>query len=148
VKPIAALLAGMLASLGQVAPESPHQTANDQHVQRILGTIAGRENEPAGQVFKNLKLESYRQIPARRLLLVMNLGFSRALGVACTHCHVEEDFAADTKRPKLAAREMVALTRTIAERVETLEHLESPRDERVVNCTTCHRGHVRPRDAQ
>jgi hypothetical protein len=147
MKLIVVLMAGMAASLGQVEPES-RQKANDQQVQRILATIAGRENEPAGQVFKNLKLESYRAIPARRFLQVMNLGFSRALGVACTHCHVEDDFAADTKRPKLAAREMVALTRTIAERVEALEHLESPPGERVVNCTTCHRGAIRPKDAK
>jgi hypothetical protein len=148
VKPLVGLLAGIASSLGQVAPESRHQPANDQQVQRILATIAGRENEPAGQVFKNLTLESYREIPARRFLQVMNLGFSRALGVACTHCHVEDDFAADTKRPKLAAREMVALTRTLAERVAALEHLESAPDDRVVNCTTCHRGAVRPRDAK
>jgi hypothetical protein len=137
----------MAASLGQVEPES-RQKANGQQVQRIGASIAGRENEPAGQVLKNVRIESYREIPARRFLQVMNLGFSRALGVTCTHCHVDDDFAADTKRPKLAAREMVALTRTIADRVAALEHLESPPDERVVNCTTCHRGAIRPKDAK
>ena len=147
MKPVVAVLAGLAASLLQVEPESRHAT-NDRHVQRILASIAGREQEPAGQVFKNLKLESYREIPAGRFLQVMNLGFSRALGVTCTHCHVEDDFAADTKRPKLAAREMVGLARGIAERIDAMAHLESPRDERVVNCTTCHRGHVRPRDAK
>ena len=148
MKPLVAVLAGVVASLGQVAPESPHRQTNDQHVQRILASIAGRENEPAGKVFKNVRIESYQEIPARRFLNVMNLGFSRALGVACTHCHVEDDFAADTKRPKLAAREMVALARTASERIATMEHLESPKDERFVNCTTCHRGAVRPRDAK
>ena len=39
----------------------------------------------------------------------MNYGYSRALGVSCMHCHVEQDFASDEKRPKRAAREMAGI---------------------------------------
>jgi alpha-beta hydrolase superfamily lysophospholipase len=57
-------------------------------------------------------------VPSERLLLIMNLGYSRALGVSCTHCHMEEDFSSDDKRPRRAAREMAAMHRMINDQLK------------------------------
>src|SRR5215469_17092078 len=89
--------------------EPTNQEINDTLVQKISKQIAGHEQEPAAQVFKNIQLDVFKKTAASRLLLIMNLGYSRALGVNCTHCHVEEDFSKDDKRPKRAAREMALM---------------------------------------
>ena len=126
-------------------PANPNQAANDAEVQRILGTIAGREKLPAEQVFQNLQVAGLKTMPAERLLRIMNMGYSRALGVACTHCHVEGDFASDDKRPKRAARDMVALARAVNEQIGQMKYLDPERTDHVINCGTCHRGGIDPR---
>jgi hypothetical protein len=78
------------------------------------------------------------------MLDIMNGGYSRALGVRCTHCHVEQDFASDDKRPKRAAREMAAMHLTINQTLARMGNLESSPEDRFINCATCHRGQVDP----
>src|ERR1051326_4324164 len=57
-----------------------------QKLQELAKRIAGQENKPAEEVFKNIQL--LKGMPAGRLLRVMELGYGRSLGVDCTHCHV------------------------------------------------------------
>ena len=121
---------------------NPNQETNDRIEKQIAGAIAGHENEPAEQVFKNI--QSLKGMPAGRLLRVMNMGYSRALGVTCMHCHAEGDFSIDEKRPKRAAREMMAMTKAINEQLRSLKNLEGKPEEKFVNCSTCHRGQVDP----
>ena len=123
-------------------PKSPTQEINDRFVQQISERIKGHENEPAEQVFKNI--QRFKGVPAARLLRIMNGGYSRALGVTCTHCHVEEDFASEDKRPKRAAREMAAMHRSINEQLGKMQNLASKPEERAINCSTCHRGAIDP----
>jgi Photosynthetic reaction centre cytochrome C subunit len=120
------------------------QEANDRFERQQAERIVGRENEPAGQVFKNIKLEWFKSVPARQLLDIINGEYSRALGVRCTHCHVEQDFASDDKRPKRAAREMAAMHWTINQTLAKMGNLESSPEDRFINCATCHRGQVDP----
>ena len=122
--------------------QSPNQEINDRFVKQISDRIAGHEKEPAEQVFKNVQW--LKGIPAGRLLLIMNLGYSRALGVNCTHCHVEQDFASDDKRPKRAAREMAVMHRMINDQLKKMQNLETKVPERAINCSTCHRGAINP----
>src|SRR5215471_72324 len=121
--------------------QSPIQEVNDRFVKQISDRIAGHEKEPAEQVFKNVQW--FKGVPAGRLLLIMNLGYSKALGVACTHCHMEQDFASDDKRPKRAARDMAAMHRMINEQLKKMQNLE-PKPNRAINCSTCHRGAIDP----
>ena len=114
--------------------------ADAPEVKRLLAQIAGKEKLPAKQVFKNLKILG--DVPAARLLRIMDIGYSQSLGVSCDHCHVEDRWEADEKRPKRAAREMILLTKEINEKLGTLEEIDST--EATVNCTTCHRGDVEP----
>jgi hypothetical protein len=62
---------------------------SERLLRRIRAGIAGREHEPAGRVFTNIRLAIFKRIPAEDLLDVMDGGYSRALDVNCTHCHVE-----------------------------------------------------------
>jgi hypothetical protein len=128
------------------APQTSVQETNDRVVQQILKTLAGQEGKPAEQVFKNIQIQWLKGIPAQQFLTIMNVGYSQALGVTCTHCHVETDFSSDAKRPKRAAREMAVMHRSINQQLAKMENLATPATEnRSINCATCHRGAVNPR---
>jgi hypothetical protein len=118
------------------------QQTNDAFVEKITKQIAGHEQEPAEKVFKNVQI--MKNVPAGRLLLIMNLGYSRALGVTCTHCHVEQDFSSEDKRPKRAAREMAVMHRSINDQLAKMQNLEPNPQGHFINCSTCHRGAVDP----
>jgi hypothetical protein len=95
--------------------------------------IAGRENEPAEAVFKNIQF--LKGVPAGRLLAVMRLGYSRSLGVNCTHCHVVDEWEKDDKPTKQTARDMAQMVRTINNDVlKNIKNLKS--ESPVINCTT------------
>jgi hypothetical protein len=122
----------------------PVQKMNDAFVQKITRQIAGHEKEPAGKVFKNIQISLFKDVPAATFLIIMNEGYSRALGVMCTHCHASTDFSSDSKRPKRAAREMAAMHRSINEQLAKMQNLDSNPQGHLINCSTCHRGAVDP----
>lgn len=100
--------------------------------------------------FTNLKV--LPQDIAPRQLVNLMAGFTRALGVRCTFCHVGDedrplatyDFAADDKLPKRKAREMLRMVEAINDRhlSQLEERVEPPL---AVQCATCHRGVREPR---
>jgi hypothetical protein len=113
----------------------------EEALDRLRDKITGREDEPAGSVFDNV--ETMKEVPAARLLRIMEFGFSRSLGVDCTHCHNPDDFAEDTREKKVA-REMMAMVGKINnDLLAAIADLEGD-DDPMVNCTTCHRGDVEP----
>ena len=116
------------------------QPKENAHVTELLAAIKGKENRPASEVFKNVKL--LKDVPAARLLRMMDVGYSRSLGVNCDHCHVEDRWESDEKRPKLAAREMIVMMGKINDMLVMMENIDN--SEPAVNCTTCHRGYVKP----
>lgn len=89
-------------------------------------------------------------IDEERLVGIMR-NWGGELGVDCEHCHVaygrndpRNDFASDSKQPKLVARLMlqnlIAFNRTLTE-----EALAKPADEiERVQCSTCHQGEAIP----
>jgi hypothetical protein len=104
--------------------------------------IAGKAIDPAGQVFMDLQL--LQNLPAGQLLVYMEKGYSRSLGVTCTHCHVPGDWQSNEKKEKTAARGMIRLVNTLNN--DLLPKIKGlPTDHRPeVNCTTCHRGQIKP----
>lgn len=87
--------------------------------------------------------------PGSRLQPVM-IGFTRALGVRCSYCHVGEegkplstfDFASDDNPNKNRAREMYRMLEDINNH---LKNIQPSGDQRVnMWCNTCHRGRPRP----
>ncbi|MEZ5428669.1 MAG: c-type cytochrome [Pyrinomonadaceae bacterium] len=110
-------------------------------VAKLREQIKGREQEPAETVFKNI--QNFKGVPAGRLLAIMQFGFSRSLGVTCTHCHTPENWAAETKPTKQIARDMQLMAAKINEDLlKNIKGLEGRNA--IVNCTTCHRGEVKP----
>jgi hypothetical protein len=119
--------------------EKPFDQA--QKLAELNKQIAGKENLPAEQVFKNIQV--LKGIPAGRLLRIMELGYSRSLGVNCTHCHVVDQWDKDDKPTKPIAREMSKMVQTINnDLLKPIKNLKGPNP--VVNCTTCHRGQIKP----
>ena len=102
---------------------------------------------------KNLKVLP-ADIPMRALIDTM-AGFTRALGVRCTYCHVGReddplatyDFASDEKPEKAKARVMLHMVMHI--NGEHLAELAARREPRItVTCATCHHGISQPRPLQ
>jgi hypothetical protein len=125
------------------AQEAPDTLAEHRarYVSALREQIKGREQAPAESVFKNI--ETLKGMPAGRLLGMMDMGWSRALGVSCDHCHDTEKWDSDDKRAKLAARDMVVMARAI--NTEYIRKMANLRGENpTVNCNTCHNGRARP----
>lgn len=131
---VAALAAASLLFASSAIPQE------NPHLQDLLAAIKGKEDRPAGEVFRNVKL--MKDVPAGRFLRIMDTGFNKSLGVNCTHCHVEERWEADEKRPKRAAREMMQLVTQINENLRKMKDIDT--EEATINCTTCHRGFLKP----
>lgn len=113
----------------------------ERYVAEVRQQIAGKETLPASQVFKNIK--TLGDMPAGRLLAVMNLGYGKSLGVSCTHCHVAGAWDSEDKTQKQTARDMSAMAARINnELLSKIPNLKGPNA--IVNCTTCHRGQVKP----
>ena len=112
-------------------------------IAKLRELIKGREQEPASAVFKNIQTAFLKTRPAGQLLAVMDIAYSRSLGVNCTHCHVPDKWESDEKPTKPIAREMSAMVLRInGELLKPIKNLKS--ENPVINCTTCHRGEVKP----
>jgi len=90
---------------------------------------------------------------SRDALFDIMKGFTRALGVRCEHCHVNEgednafadfNFPSDDNQHKEVARDMMRMTwqinTEILPAIEGLGHHGPPK----VTCNTCHRGSPHP----
>jgi hypothetical protein len=110
-------------------------------LENLRKAIAGQENKPAEEVFKNIQM--LKGMPAGRLLRVMELGYAKSLGVNCTHCHVPDAWDKEDKPTKQITREMSAMVTVINnEQLKKIKNLKGPNS--IVNCTTCHRGQTKP----
>ena len=146
VIPLPALAVGTPppAAAREGAPAAAPDTAaaqRDSLAATVLDRIKGREEQPADSVFKNIRV--LKGVPAGRLVRIMNMGYGRSLGVNCTHCHIAGHWDADDKPQKQIARDMSGMVGTInTELLPKIKNLKG--DKPVVNCTTCHRGQVKP----
>jgi hypothetical protein len=125
--------------------QAPTQTERPfdqaQALADLRKAIAGQENKPAGDVFKNIQM--LKGMPAGRLLRVMELGYARSLGVNCIHCHVAGQWEKEDKPTKQIARDMAAMVASINnDQLKKIKNLKSA--DPVINCTTCHRGQTKP----
>jgi hypothetical protein len=69
--------------------------------------------------------------------------FSEALGVQCTYCHVQNDFASDANPKKEIARKMISMVRLIDTSFPSTSNV-FPAGYHEVDCITCHRGSIKP----
>ena len=113
-------------------------TLRREAVAEVMATIAGRENEPAGTVFKNVKL--HKTMPAKEFVTMMDEQFGRGLGFNCTSCHMDnKDYASDARKDKIIAMQMIKMQRAIdAKYIAKVKELDDPRPK--TTCVMCHRG--------
>ena len=148
---LTAVLGVFLAATAVVHPQqgapppapAPVQAPFDQAaaIAELERQIAGKEDLPASEVFKNIT--QYKGVSAARLLRIMDHGFSRGLGVTCTHCHIAGQWDSDNKATKQIARDMSKMMTSInADLLKRIPNLRSTNP--AINCTTCHRGQRRP----
>jgi hypothetical protein len=95
---------------------------------------------------KNLKVLT----PEVNILGVMQ-GVNAALGVQCTYCHVQVDFASDDNPKKEIARNMFRMLKDITLNFPDSgndffksRYLPFPEGKQYVTCYTCHQGSITP----
>jgi hypothetical protein len=117
-------------------------TARRAQVDSIMRAIAGKEQQPAGQVFKNVKL--LKDMPAAAFLKNMDENYGRGLGMGCGNCHVIGKYDEDTRKNKRVARDMQEMTDYInSVRLANIKELDD--DYVKVTCVTCHAGSGHPK---
>jgi hypothetical protein len=112
------------------------------YVTKVMQSIAGRENQPATQVFKNVQVLT--NLTAGQLVEVMDKKYSAELSWNCVNCHrfaAQGDFASDTSANKKRARFMQQMVNDI--NTAELPKLY-PQRTPSVSCGTCHRGYNEP----
>ena len=113
---------------------------NEKHLADLQKAIAGKEDKPSKEVFKNVQMLG--DLPAARLLQTMQ-AFTRSLGVACTRCHVADHWDSEQKDEKQTARDMMKMTRAIND--QYISQIKAIADDKPsVSCFTCHRGEPKP----
>lgn len=114
----------------------------------LPATVAGQGKFPPDSLV-NVKVFP-KNTPVREVVATMR-GWTGALGVRCTHCHVGEEgkplntynFTSDEKRPKQVARVMLQMANAINN--DHLSQLPAGGASALrVTCETCHRGVARP----
>ena len=65
---ITGMVSGLSLALMGPPREPSNQEINDAFVQQIPKQIAGHEQDPSGQVFKNIQVDFLKKVPAGRLL--------------------------------------------------------------------------------
>jgi hypothetical protein len=128
-------------------------------MRNVLAIVAlGLATTTAAAQWPPQRLQNVKVLPqdiSIRSLVDTMAGFTRALGVRCTYCHVGSeslpldtyDFVSDSLPTKVKAREMLRMVTAI-----NGEHLAKLSDRRtpaiVVTCATCHHGLTQPRPLQ
>lgn len=136
---ILSFCAGSISPILAQQEEQPFNQA--QKLDELRQSIAGKENLPADSVYKNIQM--LKGMPAGRLLRVMEIAYSKSLGVDCTHCHVAEQWEKEDKPTKQIAREMWGMMKSInGQFLKNIKNLKS--ESPTINCTTCHRGQTKP----
>ncbi|MBK7595430.1 MAG: photosynthetic reaction center cytochrome c subunit [Gemmatimonadetes bacterium] len=107
----------------------------------VAASIAGRENEPAEVVFKNIQVLKGKT--AAEVLTTME-NYSNALTAQCTTCHVAGSWADESRQNKSRARVMQTMVNAInADHIPKMQMSGAAQ----VTCMTCHRGLRTPNQA-
>jgi len=65
-------------------------------------------------------------------------GFTAALGVKCTYCHILDEYDKDEKEHKLVARKMIKLVDFMRQNADT--YFKEDTETELIACATCHHG--------
>jgi hypothetical protein len=123
------------SAAGVQNPQPPSRNRNAEEIERL---IAGKEQLPAEEVFKNIRL--FTGMPAIRVLRIMEQAFVPNLGVECSHCHTPGEWDSDAKREKIIAREMWTLRSEVQQKLRQI----TGKSDLPLTCYTCHKGRPKP----
>ena len=110
----------------------------NKHIEELERLIAGKEQQPAEQVFKNI--QTFKGMPAIRVLRIMEQAFVPNLGVECSHCHNVGEWESDSKRGKNVAREMWVLRGEVQQKLRQI----TGKTDLPFTCYSCHKGQAKP----
>lgn len=128
--------------------EAPKPETQDSirraNLAEVLRSVAGREDEPAGKVFKSVQLN--KDMPVKAFLTMMDEQYGRGLGNVCSNCHantnvagvIKIDYASDKPKDKTIARKMEAMQQAINKDLKQNKGLDE--DYPKATCVMCHRG--------
>jgi len=143
---VAAIIGGVVIGMGAgLSAQQPEQTG-PAALAALLGAVP--KGDKPGVAAQNLQV--FPKDLTRQQLQPIMQGFTKALGVQCTHCHVggPQDRAKDEKPQKLAARRMLQMVMEINDtHLAALASVGLPpgtEPMRKVTCMQCHRGSLKP----
>jgi hypothetical protein len=111
-----------------------------EKIEDVKKSIAGQEDKPATEVFKNLLM--FKQVKAGQVPGIME-NWSRSLGTSCQHCHIVDQWVKDDKPEKQVARDMLHMVGEInTNLLANIKNLDS-KNPKIV-CWTCHEGRIKP----
>jgi hypothetical protein len=131
-------LAAAGAQTAQDPPAAPQPREKNPMIAKLEAVIAGKETLPAEEVFKNI--QTFKGMPAGRVLAIMEQAFVPNLGVNCSYCHMPGQWELDDKNPKKIARNMWTMRAEWQDEVRKA----SGNEQAVVTCYTCHKGKAKP----
>jgi hypothetical protein len=115
-------------------PDQPKPTEKPlQNAEEIIRIDPADANKLAEEMFRNI--QKLRGVPAGRLPMIMNF-FSQSLGVKCSHCHVQDQWAKDDVPAKETARKMLSMVTDV---IHKYYGKGGP-----ISCSGCHQGKVKP----
>jgi hypothetical protein len=127
------VISSLLQADVQQSQPAVNSAERDAAIAEIKKRIAGREDEPAEKVFKNIEILKGKK--ASRLPGMM-AALTGLLGVNCSYCHVTDKWDSDEKPTKQTARKMFRMIGAIND-----DFFEG---QNKVSCWTCHRGNPHP----
>jgi hypothetical protein len=115
-------------------PDQPKPTEKPlQDAAEIIRLDPADASKPAEEMFKNI--QSLKGVPSGRMPFIMNF-FSQSLGVKCTHCHVQDQWAKDDVPAKQTARKMLSMVTDV---IHKYYGKGGP-----IGCFGCHQGKIKP----
>lgn len=102
----------------------------------LLVPLFAQEKKPPPPDPTNLKVLKVAKGP--EVIQIMRT-FTAGLGVQCSYCHVQGNYASDENPKKDIARHMITMTASI--------NANFPDGKMRVTCYTCHRGEAEPKTA-
>ncbi len=104
----------------------------------LVAALCAQEKDPPKPLPSPTNLKLLKVANGQDVALIMRT-FTAGLGVQCTYCHVQGNFATDENPKKEVARQMIRMAQQI--------NATFPDGKMRVTCYTCHRGEAEPKTA-
>lgn len=114
--------------------EQPQPSAKPpEEAEQYIHLSTEDAHKPAEEVFHNIQM--FKSMPAGKVPVIMNF-FSSALGVKCSHCHVQDQWEKDDVEAKKTARKMLSMV------TDVIHQFYGKNGS--ISCSGCHQGKVKP----